>query len=83
MPCTRHDGPLGKTSQFAAFAFLTDAYLILKLNFGRGYPRLVYSFQMLNHSLIQNSRAQLTKRRMRTFITRPKAKNTKAVADPP
>ena len=29
------------------------------------------------------SRAQLTNRRMRTFITRPKAKKTKAVADPP
>jgi hypothetical protein len=27
--------------------------------------------------------AQLTKRRMRTFITKPKAKKTKAVDDPP
>src|ERR1700722_18889847 len=46
-------------------------------------PRLVYRFKTLNHFLIQNLRAQLTKRRMRTFITSPKAKNTKAVADPP
>src|ERR1700730_8735720 len=32
---------------------------------------------------LKSLRAQLTKRRMRTFITRPKAINTKAVAEPP
>jgi len=31
-PCTRHDVPLRKDLSECAIAFLTDAYLILKLN---------------------------------------------------
>ena len=43
-------------------------------------PQTRRPFEALQHT---STNRQLTKRRMRTFITSPKAKNTNAMDDPP
>ena len=59
-----------------------DAFLNQNRNL-KSAPRIVGARALLNLLLALTAGVQLTKRRMRTFITSPKAKNTKAVADPP
>ena len=55
------------------------------LNFSDFFPRAACSLRTYSRRgpEKQIARAQLTKRRMRTFITKPSAKNTNNVAEPP
>ena len=79
MPAT--SGPPRKESIVVAGSLSSpDASYNSNLKFA---SRTIEARALLKSLYRFESRVQLTNRRMRTFITRPKAKNTKAVADPP